>query len=286
MKPRMIAFITLLLCGPGLLHAWGDKAHRIINGTMLKTLPPELKAYYAGREDYLRDHASDPDTWRAHDRKEGPRHYVDSEIYGGADKVPLDIEQAIQQVGSKAFIKNGQLTWVIQDRWKDLVEAFQSGDRDKISFATAILGHYVGDAHVPLHSTRNHDGQETGQKGVHSRWETGLVERYVVEANLNVRPAKVDPDVMRAPWKWLRDSYALVPKVLASDKEADRTTPNDRLDRLDHLDRRGTRRKGAYWPIFWAEQGEIVKQRLEQSAEALGDLVLSAWMRADKPVAK
>lgn len=277
MKPRRVALLAVMLCGSGLLHAWGDKGHRIVNGTMLKTLPPEVAAFYAGREDYLRDHASDPDLWRSHDRKEGPRHFLDSEIYGGADKVPLDAAEAIHQVGGEAFSKNGQLTWVIQDRWKDLVAAFQSGDRDKIAFATAVLGHYVGDAHVPLHATRNHDGQDTGQRGVHVRWESGLVERYVVEADLKVRPARLDPEVLAAPWKWLRDSFALAPKVLADDKAADRTAP---------ADRRGTRREGAYWSLFWAEQRAAVDRCLEQSAEHLGDLVLTAWVRAGKPAVK
>ncbi len=269
--------MVFLLAGVSHLHGWGDKGHRIVNGTMLKTLPPELKAWYVGREDFLRDHASDPDAWRNHDRKEGPRHFVDTEIYGGADKVPFEITDAIKQIGGDEFIKNGQLTWVIQDRWKDLVEAFQSGDKEKIAFQTAILGHYVGDAHVPLHSTKNHDGQESGQKGIHSRWESGLVERYVVEADLKVRAARVDPDVMKAPWKWLRDSFALVPKVLASDQEADRTTPPTL---------RGSRREGAYWPIFWAEQGPTIKQQLQLSAQHLGDLVLTAWERAGKPLVK
>lgn len=277
MMSRKFALMTVIFCGASLLQAWGDKGHRIVNGTMLKTLPPELKACYTGREDYLRDHASDPDTWRNHDRKESPRHFLDTEVYGGAEKVPYEVEQAIQQVGREAFVKNGQLTWVIQDRWKDLVEAFQSGDREKIAFATAILGHYVGDIHVPLHSTRNHDGQETGQRGVHVRWESGLVERYVVEAELNVRQAKLDPDLMQAPWKWLRESYVLAPKVLASDKEADRSMLTES---------RGTPRNGVYWTILWAEQRGTVRQRLEQSAEALGDLVLSAWVRAGRPLPK
>lgn len=276
MKTRPCALI-FVLAGAGFLHGWGDKGHRIINGTMLKTLPPELKAWYAGREDFLRDHASDPDAWRNHDHKEGTRHFVDTEIYGGADKVPFEIADAINQIGSDEFLKNGQLTWVIQDRWKDLVEAFQSGDKEKIAFQTAILGHYVGDAHVPLHSTRNHDGQDTDQKGVHSRWESGLVERYVVEKDLNVRAAKADPEVLKAPWKWLRDSFALVPKVLASDREANRTTPSTL---------RSSRREGAYWPIFWAEQGSTIKQQLQRSAEDLGDLVLTAWVRAGKPSVK
>lgn len=276
-KSRTIAFIAMLLCGPGLLHAWGDKGHRIINGSMLKTLPPRVKAWYEGKEDYLRDHASDPDLWRSHDHKEGPRHFLDTEIYGGAEKLPVEAAQAIQQVGSEAFIQNGQLPWVIQDRWKELVVAFQNGNKEQIALATAVLGHYVGDAHVPLHSTRNHDGQETGQRGVHSRWESGLVERYVVEADLKLRPARIDPGVMEAPSKWLRDSFALVPNLLASDKSADRTTP---------MGSRGRRREGAYWPIFWAEQRDIVKRQLEESANDLGDLVLTAWVRAGKPAPK
>ncbi len=276
-RPRALALAFLLIGGFGPLRAWGDKGHRIINGMLLKTLPAGAGAWYAGKEDYLREHASDPDHWHSRDRKEGPRHFLDCEIYGGAGKVPLDSAVAIQQVGSDAFFKNGQLPWVIQDRWKDLVEAFQIGDRDKVAFATAILGHYVADAHVPLHSTRNHDGGETGQKGVHSRWESGLVERYVVEANLNVRPAKLDPEVMAAPWKWLRDSYGLAPNVLASDKTADRTSPGDR---------RGARRDSAYWLIFWAEQKDTVKRQLEQSADDLGDLVYTAWVRAGKPLPK
>lgn len=277
MKVRSISFLATLLCGASLLHGWGDQGHRSINGMMLKTLPPGLSAWYSGKEDYLREHASDPDRWRSHDRKEGPRHFLDVEVYGGPDKVPLEAARAIQQVGSEAFLRNGQLVWVIQDRWKDLAEAFQSGDRDKVALATAVLGHYVGDAHVPLHSTRNHDGQETGQRGVHSRWETGLVERYVVEGELKVRPAKVEPEVMKAPWKWLGASYALVPKLLESDRIADRTTP---------MGIRGRRREGTYWLIFWAEQRESVKHQLEQSADDLGDLVLSAWVRAGKPAAK
>ncbi|MDE3246589.1 MAG: hypothetical protein KGN80_10915 [Acidobacteriota bacterium] len=276
-KPRAVSFLAALLLGTSLLQAWGDKGHRIVNGMMLQTLPPGLNAWYAGKEDYLRDHASDPDLWRSHDRKEGPRHFLDVEVYGGPDNVPLEAAKAIQQVGSEDFLRHGQLVWVIQDRWKDLAEAFQSGDRDKVALATAVLGHYVGDAHVPLHSTRNHDGQETGQRGVHSRWETGLVERYVAEGDLKVRSAKVDSEVMKAPWKWLRDSSALVPKLLESDRIADRTTPSGT---------RGRRREGAYWLIFWAEQRESVKHQLEQSADDLGDLVLSAWVRAGKPAAK
>ncbi len=54
---------------------------------------------------------------------------------------------------------------------------------------------------------------------------TGCVERYVAEGDLKVRPAKVEPDVMKAPWKWLRDSSTLVPNLLESDRTADRTTP-------------------------------------------------------------
>ncbi len=38
------------------------------------------------------------------------------------------------------------------------------------------MGHYFGDLAMPLHNTENHDGQKTGQKGIHSHYEDDVVE--------------------------------------------------------------------------------------------------------------
>jgi hypothetical protein len=246
----------------------------VISGLAVKGLPPEPRTWYAGRERDLAAHASDPDTWRQ-DRKEGPRHFLDMEPYGGPDHLPRTLEEAQARIGGD-YYRRGVLPWIIQDRWRDLVAAFRAGDPAKVVTASAILGHYIADAHVPLHTTENHDGQYTNQRGVHSRWESGLVERHVQEEALTPLPARPDPAFLDRPWDWLKASHALVPQVLEDDRKADRTTA---------VDKQGPQRTQAYWMIFWSEQGPVVKQQLQLAGQHLGDAILTAWIAAEKPSA-
>ncbi|WP_257304756.1 S1/P1 nuclease [Geothrix campi] len=264
--------LLLLLLAALPLSAWGDKGHRITCALALEGLPSGPRAWYAGREAEVEDHASDPDHWRQ-DRKEGPRHFLDMEPYGGPDHLPRTVEQAQAQLGGD-FYRQGVVPWIIQDRWRDLVDAFRSGDAARVAAATSILSHYVADAHVPLHTTENHDGQATNQRGVHSRWESGLVERYVQREALKALPAEADPHIMESPWDWLRAAHALVPQLLEDDRAADRTTP---------MGSQGKQRTPAYWMIFWAKQGPVVKGQLQLAGRHLGDAILTAWMAAGRP---
>lgn len=45
-----------------------------------------------------------------------------------------------------------------------LTKAFKDKNRAEILFLAADLGHYIGDAHMPLHTSANHDGQLSDQK--------------------------------------------------------------------------------------------------------------------------
>ncbi len=267
---RASALLLLFLAAP--LWSWGDKGHRVVSSLAIRSLPDGPRAWFAGREADVCDHASDPDHWKQ-DRKEGPRHFLDMEPYGDPDHLPQTLEEARAKLGGE-YYRRGVLPWVIQDRWRDLVAAFREGDPAKITLATAILGHYIGDAHVPLHTTVNHDGQQTDQRGVHRRWESGLVGRYIVADDLPVLSAQPDAAFLHRPWEWLRASHALVPQLLEDDREADRTTP---------LSGRGKQRTQAYWLIFWAKQGSVVQQQLRLAGEHLGDAILNAWIVAGKP---
>lgn len=267
--------LLLLLLAALPLSAWGDKGHRIACGLALDGLPPGPRAWFTGREAEVEAHASDPDHWRQ-DRKEGPRHFLDMEPYGGPDQLPRTVEEAQARVGGD-FYRSGVLPWIIQDRWRDLVEAFRSGDASRVAYATSILSHYVADACVPLHTTENHDGQATNQRGVHGRWESGLVERHVQREALKALPAETDPKLLERPWEWLRASHALVPQLLEDDRQADRTTPTG--------GRGQAQRSQAYWMIFWAKQGPVVKGQLQLAGKRLGDAVLNAWIAAGSPPA-
>jgi hypothetical protein len=269
---RALTLLLLLIAAP--LSAWGDKGHRVVSALALRSLPTGPRAWFAGREGDVADHASDPDHWKQ-DRKEGPRHFLDMEPYGDPGHLPRTLEEAQARIGSD-YYRKGVLPWIIQDRWRDLVDAFKEGDPAKVALVTAILGHYVADAHVPLHSTENHDGQFTNQRGVHSRWESDLVGRNVTAEDLTVLPAQPDAAFLNRPWDWMKDAHALVPQLLEDDREADRSTPQDS---------RGKRRTQAFWLIFWARQGTSVNQQLQLAGQHLGDAILNAWIAAGRPPA-
>lgn len=278
MNPRLSALVlvAVLLAATTPASAWGRVGHRLISELALKDLPPEVRPWLKGQERAFLEHSSDPDAWRR-DRKEARRHYLHSESYGGPEGVPFEVRDAIRKVGPASFQKSGQLPWIIQDRLGDLVEAFRRRDRAKIALAATVMGHYLADLHVPLHTTRNHDGHPVGfkggtsrlqgaagsppfqssdQQGIHGRWETGLVERFVRREALPVQSAILEPDLEQAPWKWLQESNALVLKVLEDDRAADRTRP------------RGKRRGQAYWKRYWELQGPVVQRQLARAATA------------------
>ena len=186
------AFLLFLLTAVS-LGAWGDQGHRALTALSLTALPPAPRAWFAGQEAFMASHASDPDHWKS-DRREGPRHYMNLEAFGGSGNLPRTLEEADERLGGSSY-RRGVVPWIIQDRWRDLVAAFRAGDPAKVAGAATILGHYIGDAHVPLHTTIDHDGRTVEQRGVHSRWETGLVGRLSGLEALRIPAARNDPDL-------------------------------------------------------------------------------------------
>ena len=57
-----------------------------------------------------------------------------------------------------------------------LTDAFKEKNQAKILKYSAEIGHYIADAHVPLHASSNHNGQLTDQKGIHGFWESRIPE--------------------------------------------------------------------------------------------------------------
>jgi hypothetical protein len=261
--PILLAFIV---SGTLPLAAWGRRGHRIVAALALRDLPEGPAAWFVGREEVVTGHSSDPDTWK-HDPLEGPRHFLEVDAYGG--RVPTLLSEAREQVGPAVFQRAGTVTWVIQDRVKDLAQAFLRGDRDQVALLASILSHYVGDLHVPLHTARNYDGQLTGQRGVHSRWESGLVDRMAGEPD--IRPAVLEPNLMQAPWRWLEESNALVAAVLADDRASD-PTPTGLRDKPE-----------TYWLLFAKRQGPVVREQLARAGQHTAQLILLAWNLAGKP---
>jgi predicted AlkP superfamily phosphohydrolase/phosphomutase len=281
MHPRKaLAALLLTLACASHVEAWGFTAHRMVNRKAIATLPKPLRALFAANEAYVVEHAIDPDLWRAAGvRGEGPNHYLDMDAFGAYpfDGIPRVEAEHLRIHGAEAAGK-GRLPWRIAEVYGELVAAFRAGDTGRALERAALLGHYVGDAHVPLHAALNYDGQLTTQAGVHARWESDLVERFERQIEAAVLPSAAQrvADPVAFTFSALVDSYARSLEVLASDRESAgardfiETAEDDRYD-------------DAYYSKLYEKEGRRLCARLSAAATATGSLWLSAWEDAGRP---
>lgn len=228
-----LAAVRELIVQDRAMPAWGAKGHRTINTIAVDALPArELKDFFTANVDYLDQHAMDADNAKKTDPQEGPRHFIDIDMYGEYPfkELPEDYEKALEKFGLETVNKRGILPWQIERTYNDLVQALKDNDGDLILRHAAWLGHYVADAHVPLHTTENHDGKLTGQGGLHSYFETRLLQQYV-------SPDEIEPEngietkepIYRLAFKWVRDSYTYVAALLEADAANGGRTGNRNL---------------------------------------------------------
>jgi len=176
LKP--IILIVAISCLPMSANAWGFFCHRLINKQAVFILPPEMVGFYKKHMDYIVQHAVDPDKRSHAVEGEAVKHYIDIDYYGDKpfDLMPRMWKQAVEKYSEDTLQTYGILPWNIDWMMMRLTEAFKKGDVDQIINISANLGHYVGDANVPLHTTMFYDGRVLQQKGIHALWETRIPE--------------------------------------------------------------------------------------------------------------
>jgi len=170
---KHIALILLCLLGAQQLGAWGFLGHKTINRQAVYALPQPLFGFYKSHIDFITEHAVDPDQRRYTDTAEACRHYIDLERYEKAmpiDTLPKFWKLAVEKYSADTLFAYGVVPYHVQTTLYRLAEAFKNKDVDRILQLSADIGHYVADAHVPLHTSLNYDGQLTQQNGIHSLW--------------------------------------------------------------------------------------------------------------------
>ena len=79
------------------------------------------------------------------------------------------------------------------------------GDADAIFTAAGDLAHFAADLHMPLHVTKNYNGQLTGNKGIHKMLEVGLAKRYASFYAEEVAKDRTEPAYLADPQDRLFD---------------------------------------------------------------------------------
>lgn len=180
------------------------------------TLPVEMVSFYKANLEYLTEASVNPDKRRLAIPEEAPRHYIDLDVYG--HRLSTDWKDAEQRFGKDTLQAHGILPWHIYHVYFDLKDAFIIRDPEKILRLSADLGHYIADAHVPLHTTQNYDGQLTDQVGIHALWESRLPELFFHRYHLYTGKAVYLNNVQVAAWQAVMQSHLAVDSVLQLEK--------------------------------------------------------------------
>ncbi|PIF34625.1 S1/P1 nuclease [Flavobacterium sp. 9] len=289
MKPKLIAFFAL---GIGFLTlSWGIVGHERINKAAVMALPQSIQVFFYNHIDFITQEASVPDIrkYALNYKDENPRHYFDMESFGSPETFPKTLEEAKTKYDAKFLNENGILPWYIEDMMVKLTKAFKEKNRAEILFLAADLGHYIGDAHMPLHTSANHDGQLTDQKGIHSLWESRLPELFAKNYKLNVPQAQYYEDVHKATWDMINDTHSLVEPLLAVDKKLRTATPENQVFEMD-ADGKVAKTKyntakfsEKYAAKLHQELNGMVESQMRKAIAATASFWYTAWVNAGKP---
>ena len=268
-----------LVVAPRPAEAWGFEAHKYIMDRAIALLPAELRPIFEANRAMAVERAIDPDTWRTAGFPEEPPHHfldIDADGYGPYPfaGLPHSYDDAVAKFGVTKVTQNGTLPWRTEEIYGNLRRAFEAYARGNpygnfdIVFLSAVLAHYVSDAHVPLHGVTNYNGFATGQGGVHGRWETAMFEAY--RDRLTISPTPIAP--VRNPREFVFDRILedtqLVPALLKSDLDA--------IGSRDVYD-------AAYYTAFFAANKAVMEQRLNRSIAGVAAMIAGAWEAAGKP---
>jgi hypothetical protein len=111
---------------------------------------------------------------------------------------------------------------LVVSRFQDAVKNPQGYGLENAVYASAVLAHYIEDAHQPFHSVANYDGQLTNQRGIHSRFETDLPLRNRVSLTRTLAPVKIHPiaNIKEFVFDTLTANEAMVAGILDADRTA------------------------------------------------------------------
>ena len=262
-----------------------------MNKLAASALPADVPAFLRSREaiseiEYL---GPEPDRWRSPAEPElnaaqAPEHFIDLELADALGPLPrrrLDFEAKVFASAQQPE-KIGLQPWEATEIWermkaalrayRDLTAAKQDTRpvEQAILFYAGWLGHYVGDAAQPLHTTiqyngwlgPNPNGYTTGHQ-IHWQFEGPFVDANLHEPEVlaKMTPLKaIDGDVFDAYVSYLRHSQSYVERVYQLEKAA------------------------GFVGVGTAESREFTAERLAAGASMLRDMIYTAWLVSAKPV--
>lgn len=272
-------------------YGWGEAGHYMVAEAATLSLPNDMPPFFYEAFPQLIWLSYEPDRWRgAGDSLEAvnpPDHYLDYEFVSQLE-LPASRYDFIAAMESSGIVRKhglqygdvGFLPWRVAElserltaqwrQWRNLRASDRTYAERAIVSTAGILGHFIGDAANPHHTTINHNGWVLANPsrypidcGTHARFETVFVSHAVETSDL--LPVVASPRLRETDFgealDFVKASNALV-------------EPMYRIDRDGGFD-------------FIGRPSAIGKQfavdRLAAGASRLRDVWWSAWKNSEKP---
>ncbi len=264
---------------------WTDA---LIQHTDIKIIFPKGDSLYLFENQQFRDSISTK-SYRAFFVRNIIKGYYEEEwvvdgdslsAYFGSDVLPFGKCEVIDTLS-----EFGILPWHLQSMQRKITKAFSERNLKALLRHSADMGHYIGDAHVPLHTTENYNGQLTNQKGIHGFWESRLPELYADETyDFWVGKAEYIEDKETYFWDIVLNSHSLVDSVLLIEKDLSQTFPKEQQYCMEE--------RGAvlmqmpcpgYAKAFHERMDGMVERQMRNAILAIGNSWYTAWVDAGMP---
>lgn len=272
--PVYLLLITTLIPVSKLMP-WGDKGHRFITAKAFECLPAEMQQFKENKG-YIIEHCTDPDHRKRSTENEPQKHFIDVDYYKEFlnGRMVMDQDSLVVIYGDSTVKKEGILPWATEETLSKLTEAFRSKDKEKTLLYASDLAHYVADGFQPQHATVNYNGQLTGQKGVHSRYESKMFEKYESDLSNNTITDQ-GYYISNTPvyiFSYISASNYYGDVILNADKYAAQKCSGDFNDE--------------YYRLLWTRTQYLTEEQVSDAARAIASMYYTAWVNAGRPELK
>ena len=250
---------------------WGYVGHRFINTKATYHLPGEMVLFIQDSA-FFGQHASDADDRKSSDPTEAMKHYIDIDDYPQYVNLPHAYDSVVALYGRSRVDNNGILPWATEWCYDSLVAQLSSGDWAGAVLRASDLGHYVGDGYQPLHVAVNYNGQLTGNYGIHSRYESTMLDPSQYGNELAIRPDSAHHirNRLDSIFAYLLRSNSLVDSIMHADTDA---------KAISGWSGSGTA-PATYYAALWGQVGAMTLQQMQRATLSLAGLWYSAWVDA------
>ena len=281
-RANSIWLLIITLAPISFIGAWGYDGHRRINYIASKQINGPFGQFLKQNSEPLKWYAVTPDYNKKIDKEEFHKHFIDSDFYDKYpfDNIPKNYSTLVSKYGEDNIKKYGIAPWTIKETSDRIIDLLKRNQFEEAVYNMGVLGHYISDLHMPLHTVINYDGQFSGNEGIHKRWELHLVNKYIK----NIKPVG-EIETVEDPWtfsmKIVKESFKAHHLILEADTKARKLLTKEQAEKLKSYETLSFEKP--YLDVLFAETGDLLRDRLGRAVIRLASIWKYCWEEAGKP---